>query len=1216
MKPWTREVAQKAKELIDRGVVGEIEFSGPTYQIEIKDPEVEEAYWVFLQLTETGGVKDSFTTAEEDENLYLAIAWHSIFSKPPHPLHQRFSSSMWMEIARELFDQDEEANLALDFSTVSTPIFQVTAKDDTGKAFLEEVFTEQEIPTEETSLKFSNLPLEELALWREGRPSLKLQLELSLFTDFSKWMFLQAERGEAKIHFIEQPDHLPEKMKIEFASVEVEMTLSTDFLRRLVPGLEGEPSNLKPLFPENLPQSELIFDEEEVALKVIGPEESEIEEAGLMVGRWQYFPGRGFLSRVNIGSLAKRFYPEEEIETLLNDHLHDVRAMMKQVEIFDEVITPKYELEIDADQALHIRAYAFESGDLIDPSTHLFGSWVYLAGKGFYPMDPLRFETADLYVAKEHVSSFVTNHRSWLSERPEFATHMISLSDALTYEVDEKGLLFFDTALNYETSAEDKIDYGQWIYLPKLGFYQKTQTHVGMRIRPGMVVRPIEMSDFIQKNRDELAGVENFFSGEAAVERTGLKMSYDPTRSVIQTQMVNELRMGLSNQEVVFYDRDVYEKGKGFSSIPIHPYLIEHFPEEKEIAKEEIDGFLAFSFEMLLPHILELDSFLTKPKRTKMVIDEVKKEGSRFFVKGYLQTEMGRISLSDLVLASHSKRRFYLTSAGMIDLHAPSFFWIRSLPKQAVFNQGLQLSVLDMIKLAQLEDPEFDTDAAGKKVWDDLFDLKLFSEPSLELFNGRLRPYQEKGLYFLWSLYSHHLSSMLSDDMGLGKTPQAIALLSAIKSSNPARKHFLVVCPTSVIYHWQDKLKTFFPQAKVFTYYGSSRSMEGFQEKYDVLVTSYGILRRDKELFSQIPFEVAVYDEVQLAKNSKSKLHQALLQVKAASVVGLTGTPIENNLSELRALFDVTLHGYLPGEKVFREEFQVPIERYQDDTKKRLLKKLIHPFLLRRKKEDVLKDLPEKIEEVSYVPLLREQYLLYEELLKTSRSAISELNDPSKQVPYIHIFSILSKLKQICNHPAVYLKDKEKAAEMTSGKWERFKELIHEILESGQKVVVFSQYLLQLDLIQDYLQEKGIGFAGIRGSTSNRGKEIDRFQTDPNCKVFVASLQAAGLGIELTAASVVVHYDRWWNAARENQATDRVHRIGQKRGVQVFKMVTRGTFEEKIHQMIQKKGQLLEEVVGKDDQELIKLLSRDELLQLLQDVHYTLSDQQEIISDL
>ena len=253
--------------------------------------------------------------------------------------------------------------------------------------------------------------------------------------------------------------------------------------------------------------------------------------------------------------------------------------------------------------------------------------------------------------------------------------------------------------------------------------------------------------------------------------------------------------------------------------------------------------------------------------------------------------------------------------------------------------------------------------------------------------------------------------------------------------------------------------------------------------------------------------------------------------------------------------------------------------------------------------EDVLTDLPEKIEEISHCDLSIEQKILYNDVLGKVKEGISrQLEDSETPVPFIHIFSALSSLKQICNHPAAYFKTPLDYENYSSGKWELFVELLSEARESGQKVVIFSQYLAMLDIFESYLNKNNIQYASIRGATVKRGEQIRKFNQDPSCEVFVGSLHAAGLGIDLTAGSVVIHYDRWWNAARENQATDRVHRIGQVRGVQVFKLVTKGTFEERIDEMISRKGKLMEEVIGVDDYRFMKQFDRAEIMQLFRDV--------------
>ncbi len=416
-----------------------------------------------------------------------------------------------------------------------------------------------------------------------------------------------------------------------------------------------------------------------------------------------------------------------------------------------------------------------------------------------------------------------------------------------------------------------------------------------------------------------------------------------------------------------------------------------------------------------------------------------------------------------------------------------------------------------------------------------------------------------------------------------------------------AKKTFLIVCPTSVIYHWEDLLKRFLPHLQVYTFHGQSRHREDLSRRsYHVLLTSYGVMRSEKKELSQLSFDVAIYDEIQNAKNTASQTHKALASLQSYMKLGLTGTPIENHVMELKALFDLVLPHYLPTDAQFREKFLIPMEKEQDIEKKQLLSKLVKPFILRRKKSEVLLELPEKIEEIAYCDLSAEQKTLYKELFFSQKTRIEkEMQTSSESTTVMHVFSLLSKLKQICNHPCLISKEKENFQQHSSGKWDLFVELLQEALESGHKVVVFTQYLDMLDIIEKYLEGQGIGFAEIRGSTRDRREPLTRFKEDPECVVFVASLQAAGVGIDLTAASVVIHYDRWWNPAREDQATDRVHRMGQSRGVQVFKLVTKKSVEEKIHALILKKKGILDEVVGFDEQDMVKKLTKQEIFELL-----------------
>lgn len=301
---------------------------------------------------------------------------------------------------------------------------------------------------------------------------------------------------------------------------------------------------------------------------------------------------------------------------------------------------------------------------------------------------------------------------------------------------------------------------------------------------------------------------------------------------------------------------------------------------------------------------------------------------------------------------------------------------------------------------------------------------------------------------------------------------------------------------------------------------------------------------------------------------------------------------------ELWSVFEFLLPGYLGSARTFRQYFEVPIAQRGDAHAAERLRRLVHPFKLRRCKAEVLKELPPKVEDVRWCEMTAHQAALYCATLRQRAGALVErLRDRSRPIDYIHIFAALTRLKRICDHPALVLSSR-RARALGSGKFMVFQELMEEALGEGQKVVVFSQYLEMLDLIAAWLSRKGISYVQLRGSTRHRGKVIATFQREPSCRVFLGSLLAGGLGIDLTAASVVIHYDRWWNAAREDQATDRVHRIGQPRGVQVFKLVSKGTLEERIDRMIERKRAMMDVLVT-SDAESLKAFTREELIGLL-----------------
>ena len=558
------------------------------------------------------------------------------------------------------------------------------------------------------------------------------------------------------------------------------------------------------------------------------------------------------------------------------------------------------------------------------------------------------------------------------------------------------------------------------------------------------------------------------------------------------------------------------------------------------------------------------------------------------------------VPLADLLRARERRLTFLEIAAGWVDLQAPAFdpLWSLAACQQPSRRRGdtLQLSPREVLRLAGAARGRV-TLAAEAPAGDPLTRL-LALQPARQRkppagLRSELRPYQRNGVDWLLFLHDNGLSGLLCDDMGLGKTHQVMAFLLSLVEHDSVAAPFLVVAPTSVISHWRDKLREYAPGLAVSVYHGAERSLPRDPAPGRVVVTSYGLLRNDLEQLARLPFAVAVFDEIQQLKNRDTHAHRAALELRASMKLGLTGTPIENEVGELEALVDLVLPGHLRAEGRAHAGGEAADEAQ--------LRRRIAPFVLRRLKAAVLHELPEKIEDLRACPLSDEQRELYREALDTRGAALrAQLLRSDAAVPYLHVFALLNQLKRICDHPALARNRPADYLAAASGKWDLFVEILAEALDCGQKVVVFSQYLGMLEIMERHLAASGTGFAKLTGATTERGRVVDRFNTDPRCRVFLGSLKAGGTGIDLVGGSVVIHYDRWWNAAREDQATDRVHRIGQRRAVQVFKLLTEGTLEERIDAMIARKRRLLADVVAVDDPHLAKVFSREELLELLQ----------------
>lgn len=467
---------------------------------------------------------------------------------------------------------------------------------------------------------------------------------------------------------------------------------------------------------------------------------------------------------------------------------------------------------------------------------------------------------------------------------------------------------------------------------------------------------------------------------------------------------------------------------------------------------------------------------------------------------------------------------------------------------------------------------------------------------------AKLRPYQERGFQWMALMRDMGFGMCLADDMGLGKTVQVITLLLEQTLTQPA----LIVCPTSVLWNWQKELERFAPSLRVMIHHGPERlhgpAFESEARQAEIVLTTYPLLMRDEADFHRLEWSYFILDEAQYIKNRKAKQTMAVIRLrsKAKTRAALTGTPMENRLSELWSVLDFLNPGLLGESKQFQDQYAIPIEKEGDEKRTEQLKKLVAPFILRRLKSDpeINKELPEKVEMKSYCTLTLEQASLYQAVMDRM---LADIDAKSGMQRRGHIMAGLNELKQICNHPALFLRDQSRL-KGRSGKLKRLQELIDAVLAADESALIFTQYARMGHLLTRFIKEQyGMEPPFLHGGvpSSERAQMIASFQEGASPPLFVLSLKAGGVGLNLTRANHVIHYDRWWNPAVEDQATDRAFRIGQRRNVHVHKMICHGTLEERIDEMLEAKKDLLNTIVGSGEHWMTEL-SNDELRQLIE----------------
>ena len=466
---------------------------------------------------------------------------------------------------------------------------------------------------------------------------------------------------------------------------------------------------------------------------------------------------------------------------------------------------------------------------------------------------------------------------------------------------------------------------------------------------------------------------------------------------------------------------------------------------------------------------------------------------------------------------------------------------------------------------------------------------KYESVPLGELENV-LRPYQKQGVYWMRFLEKSGLSGLLADEMGLGKTLQTLAWISLGRNDPQARgKPALIVCPTSLVRNWEAEAAKFTPHLKRLVVSGPDRAaVFGEIESSDLVITSYALLQRDlADAYLGRKFSVVVLDEAQHIKNRQTRNARSAKKLQAVQKLVLTGTPVENSVADVWSIFDFLLPGYLGEYADFRDSTEQPIAAGGNDgavAQEKLHHKL-HPFILRRLKSDVAKDLPDKIVKVVYCPLTPDQQAMASRIRAKAKAAKTKFE----------MLAVLMRLRQAANHLAL-LKEQ---SDDPSGKLEMFFELLDEAMDGGHRVLVFSQFVSMLSILRHELDERGVKYCYLDGETKDRLGECRRFNSDESIPLFLISLHAGGTGLNLTGADMVVHFDPWWNPAVEDQATDRAHRIGQKRTVYSVKLITQHSVEERVLAMQQKKQAIINATIDTSDAAVISKLTFDDLKDLL-----------------
>ncbi|MFA5250347.1 MAG: DEAD/DEAH box helicase, partial [Parachlamydiales bacterium] len=835
--------------------IGQIIFFESTYEVEIKLNRSSE--WVFLRLSETGELLDGFCSCKK--KCAHVEAARSRVCPNGRPWHVLFQRSIFHKLGFLWFQRWPGKSLDELRGELT-----LKAKNSTAKKLLLEIFPGR--PKTQNGLlsfKLASLPAEEAALYLEGKASLDLRFRLSSFGDLARVFFMQ----EAKV--VLTGKELPLKLKLETKALRLEMVLKPEELEALIPLLAEAKSNLK-AYPQKRLQA-AVFDEKKAELEIVFEPflKGFAKEAKFKLGSWFFVPEEGFFEEVKDLEPRLVLKDKKAISDYLDGHflaLSPFLSVQKEIKAF------KKKLFVDPEGRLHIEAFFEKPGDLA--GAFFLHNWMFFKGRGFY-----RLKEKPLFqvVEKDQVSGFVAEKRLFLQQIEGFEVHFgpFYFQERLSFSLTEDQDLKFEKKLLVPRGFKRVVDFGAWVYAEGKGFYTKKELSFS-GLPP--LVKKADLASFLSQRKKDLEQIGGFFTEENPLEQAGLKIFLNEKGKItVEPKYILKKDQRLLVEDLIFFGTFVFWKKKGFFELALPFRLPEGYAEKKEISESEESFFVHYELERLRPFILQIDPSLVRPEKLRARLLDLKKEGSSYLVRMVYASSLGEENAVGLKLALLDNKKYLFSRAGLIFLRGERFKWLSLInPKRVLKKRGyLRLKTLEWVRLMVLENLPRPSgkgarDRKMQKLFDELLSMGSEEEPDLGYLKSELRPYQKTGVKWLGFLYAYGLSGFLLDEMGLGKTHQAMGLLALALKKDPLRsKRYLVVCPTSVIYHWEDLLKRFLPEIKVTLFHGLKRK---FDDKAELVLTSYGMVRSEQKLLQSKSFEIAIFDEVQIAKNRRSKI--------------------------------------------------------------------------------------------------------------------------------------------------------------------------------------------------------------------------------------------------------------------------------------------------------------------------------------------------------